>query len=223
MISPEKLFHFLVLVKPDGIIYTGRFRQMFLDAFLKAGELANIEFTKTLKDGETSKQNIFYHYNKPDDWLKKYGKKILIARNQLPEDSIIDHWSALQVGKSIPEALADYMTNGEMWAIVFSSTAENTFEIARKVLGDVDPSKADPKSIRGKYSKDSFYAAWTDENGPRAIRNVCHCSDSLLEAEREIRIFLGDEVANKFFPKEISLPIYSSPIYDACEEEEKKV
>jgi nucleoside diphosphate kinase len=209
---------FFVLVKPDGYENATSIKLMILDAFLNEGEQAKIEFEQTItpgiisQTGTVTRQTIFNHYDKPDKWLTDYGQKIVTAR--LGIYATKDDWVALQVGKSIPEALADYMMSGHMQAMIFTSTAEKTFEIARTVLGDVDPSKADPESIRGKYSKDSFAKAWIDPNGPRAIHNVCHCSDSLGEAEREIRIFLGYKVLNKFFPKE-----RTSPIYDACCEE----
>ncbi len=200
----KSLQTFFVLVKPDGVDSVGKIRQMFLDAFLKGKEQANIEFFEEITPaiikgvGKFTKDMILAHYAKPDPWLIKYGKKIISARTGVDIESISEELG-LEEGKKIPDALADYMCSGSMWAFVFQSNAENTFDIARTVLGDVDPSKASPDSIRGKYSKDSFRLAWTDPLGARAIHNVCHCSDSQEEAEREIRLFLGDLEAGKYF------------------------
>ena len=55
------------------------------------------------------------------------------------------------------------------------------------VIGPTDPSKASEDTIRGKYSKDSLEKAIAEG---RPVRNVVHRSDSVEEAERELRVWM---------------------------------
>ena len=97
--------------------------------------------------------------------------------------------------------------------MVFKITGENdAFTVARKFLGDTEPNIAEIHTIRSLYSDDSFEDAWTDEIGPRAIRNVCHISDNELEAWREVCALLGEELARQFF----------SHMFPACEQATKE-
>lgn len=195
---------FFVLVKPDGMPNLRKITQMFFTAFSEKGEKVEINYFNTISPSETTgfgqftRETVCAHYAKPDTWLIKYGKKIIASRDSVDPRDVGDE-EALIEGRKIPEAIADYMCSGDMMAIIFSSTAENTFDIAREILGHTEPVQADSNSIRGKYSKDSFHAAWTEESGPRAIQNICHCSDSLKEAEREVTLYLGQEIADEYF------------------------
>ncbi len=195
---------FFVLVKPDGMANLRKITQMFFTAFSERDEKVKIGYfntifpSETLGFGQFTRETVCTHYAKPDSWLIKYGRKIIAERNLVLSENVSDE-EALAEGKKIPEAIANYMCSGNMMAIIFSSTAENTFDIAREILGHTEPVQADSNSIRGKYSKDSFHAAWTEESSPRAIQNICHCSDSLEEAEREVTLYLGQEIADEYF------------------------
>ncbi len=214
---PKKDTLFFVLVKPDGMRHHKEIEEMFLKGFTDNGLKVKVLFSKVIKKGkaaETKPYGLASFYDKSDDWLTKYGKKIVATcinkkRGDLrptlgsvkPED--VPDWIGLQIKNNIPEALVEYMSSGDMYAIIFSvnSSEDLTFTLARKFLGNIEPEYAASESVRGKYSIDSFELAWTEDGGPRAIRNVCHCSDSPDEVHREISVFLGRKIADKFFPE----------------------
>ena len=54
------------------------------------------------------------------------------------------------------------------------------------MAGKTNPQEADPNSIRGKYSDDSYDKA---SAGVRLVNNVIHASDSKESAERELKIW----------------------------------
>ena len=58
----------------------------------------------------------------------------------------------------------------------------------RMLVGVTEPKSSDPKSIRGKYSKDSYEIA-NAEN--RILENVIHASDSDENAAKEIKLWFN--------------------------------
>jgi nucleoside-diphosphate kinase len=60
-------------------------------------------------------------------------------------------------------------------------------------VGSTNPEEAAPNSIRGKYGR--------IHSKTGVFENVVHCSDSKIEAEREIKLwFLPDEIVHVLFP-----------------------
>lgn len=82
-------------------------------------------------------------------------------------------------GRAYFNELIDYITEDKLCAIILQG--DNVVEVVRHVNGDKDPLKAELATIRGKYSNDK-------------TRNLVHASDSSESAEREIKIWFGDEV-----------------------------
>jgi len=58
--------------------------------------------------------------------------------------------------------------------------------VVRKLIGSTEPKSAEPSSIRGEFSSDSY--ALADSQG-RAVRNIVHASGEKKDAEREIPIW----------------------------------
>jgi nucleoside-diphosphate kinase len=58
--------------------------------------------------------------------------------------------------------------------------------IIRKTVGATEPRKADPSSIRGQYSIDSYDVADAKQ---RAVKNLIHASEDRKTAEREIAVW----------------------------------
>lgn len=54
----------------------------------------------------------------------------------------------------------------------------------RKLIGATDPSKADPQTIRGKFSTDSIPQAEIENRG---LHNLIHCSDSIASGLAELQ------------------------------------
>jgi nucleoside-diphosphate kinase len=76
--------------------------------------------------------------------------------------------------KSFFKDLLKHMTSGPL--IALRVVGENAVEKARQMIGDTDPSKAAPGTIRGDWGG----------SGPR---NLVHASDSVESAVREFHVF----------------------------------
>ncbi|MDR0985044.1 MAG: nucleoside-diphosphate kinase [Endomicrobium sp.] len=88
--------------------------------------------------------------------------------------------------------------------LAFIYHGENAILRIRDIIGDTNPEKAKPTSIRGAYGR-------ITTNG--LFENVIHCSSDLIEAEREIKLW--------FKPEEILMEIY--PTKEIITQEKKRV
>ena len=66
--------------------------------------------------------------------------------------------------------------------IVTYEGKEDIIDLTRTLVGKTSPVDADPNSIRGKYSTDSY------DKAVRLVQNLVHASDSHESVEREIGI-----------------------------------
>lgn len=78
-------------------------------------------------------------------------------------------------------SIVNYFTGKPVIIAIYEG--EGIVQEIRRRVGNTDPSKADPASIRARYSDDSFEKAAAEG---RIVRNVLHASDSPEEAWREI-------------------------------------
>lgn len=62
----------------------------------------------------------------------------------------------------------------------------DVIDYTRSLIGKTEPISADPNSLRGKYSKDSYDKA---EKDIRLVNNLIHASDSHESANRELNIW----------------------------------
>jgi nucleoside-diphosphate kinase len=69
---------------------------------------------------------------------------------------------------------------------------EDAIRLVRTIAGATNPEQADPVSIRGAYGRITTYGVY---------ENVIHASESVAEAEREIKLwFLPDEIIFDLYP-----------------------
>jgi nucleoside-diphosphate kinase len=80
-------------------------------------------------------------------------------------------------GREYFERLISYITEDKICALVLEG--ENIIEAVRIVNGDKDPLKSDMGSIRGRFSN-------------HKTRNMVHASDSVENANREIKIWFPE-------------------------------
>lgn len=75
---------------------------------------------------------------------------------------------------------------------------ENAIKKIRDIVGDTDPEKANPVSIRGAYGR-------ITRSG--VFENVVHASSSVQDAEKEIKLwFKPEEIVSQIYPvKEITV------------------
>ncbi len=109
--------------------------------------------------------------------LRLDAMKMIIMSRELAEEHYAEH-----KGKSFYNELIDFITSGPVIAMVLSGPS--AIEAVRYVVGDTDPLKARPGTIRGEYAI-------------TMARNIVHASDSIESARREIRRFFTlEEVLN---------------------------
>jgi nucleoside-diphosphate kinase len=76
--------------------------------------------------------------------------------------------------RSFFNELVDFMTSGEVVVMVLEK--ENAILEWRKLMGETDPKNASPNTLRKLYGSD-------------VGKNAVHGSDSLINAQREIKLF----------------------------------
>lgn len=110
--------------------------------------------------------------------VKIVGLKLMRMTKELAEKHYEEH-----KGKGFFEGLIDTITAGPVVAMVMEG--QNIIEIVRKMAGETKPIDALPGTIRGDYVLD-------------VGQNVIHTSDSLFNAEREIKIFFNENELLKY-------------------------
>ncbi|MCW1292630.1 MAG: nucleoside-diphosphate kinase [Candidatus Rehaiarchaeum fermentans] len=167
----------LVLIKPDGIKrgLVGKITSAFEDCGLKIVGMKLVS---------PSPEKVQEHYNADENWLRSVGEKSIKSAKERNEAINED---PIEIGKRIRSYLINYLANNPVIAMVLEGN--NAIEIVRKIIGSTQPSKADPSTIRGKYSSDSYDLA---DSNKRAVRNLVHASEDKASAEREIKVWFNE-------------------------------
>ena len=112
--------------------------------------------------------------------FEKRGYQLVALKLTKPPRSLLEeHYSSLKSKPFFPK-LMDYMTSGPVVAMVWQG--KDVVATGRKMLGATNPLESAPGTIRGDFCIE-------------VGRNICHGSDSVESAEREIGLwFSGDEL-----------------------------
>ena len=94
------------------------------------------------------------------------------------EDLLKQHYADLS-GKGFFGALISYMLSGPVVAMVWEGN--HVVKTGRKMLGTTNPIDSEPGTIRGDYCID-------------VGRNICHGSDSVESAKKEIALWFKDSL-----------------------------
>lgn len=86
-------------------------------------------------------------------------------------------------GKSFYEPLMEFATGGP--ALFMIVEGPRCVELVRHIIGNTDPLKADPGSIRADFAVS-------------VTKNLIHASDSMESFQREHKIFFTDEDINEY-------------------------
>jgi nucleoside-diphosphate kinase len=97
--------------------------------------------------------------------------RIMTIDRSLAEEHYDEHRD-----KPFFEELVAFITSGPV--VVARLEGDGAIDVWRTLVGPTDPAKAPPGTIRGDY-------------GLVITENVVHGSDSLLSAERELKLFFG--------------------------------
>jgi nucleoside-diphosphate kinase len=103
----------------------------------------------------------------------------LVAMKMIHMDAALarKHY-AIHEGKPFFQGLVDFITSAPVVACVFEGT--RAVEVVRRTMGETDPARATPGTIRGDWGLDIG-------------RNLVHGSDSGENAEQEIALFFTPE------------------------------
>ncbi|MDE1804934.1 MAG: nucleoside-diphosphate kinase [Candidatus Micrarchaeota archaeon] len=164
----------LVLIKPDGVerALIGKIISKFEDTGLKVVAI------KIVKPG---KDVVSQHYIEDKAWMEGVGNKTIKSQEA---QGIKVKETALQIGQRVRAALMDYLTGQPVVAMVIEGN--EAIAMVAKITGATSPVRADPSTIRGAYSSDSYDLA---DSKKRAVKNIIHASDAKATAEREIKVW----------------------------------
>ena len=110
--------------------------------------------------------------------LERRGLK-LVALKLLQVDEALARWHyAEHTERPFFRGLVDFITSAPVVAMVWE--AENAVEVVRNTMGETNPAKSAPGTIRGDLGLDIG-------------RNLIHGSDSLASAHREVSLFFTSE------------------------------
>lgn len=168
----------LVLLKTDAV------QRSLVGEIIKRFEQKGLKIAG-MKMVMPTEEQLLKHYNKDDAWFERKGKGIvedLKAQGRPVEKEPIEY------GKDIIRTIVRYMTESPVVALVLEGN--QAVAIVSRTVGTTEPTTADIGTIRGDYALDSF-AHSTFEN--RAVKNLIHQSESVEEAEREIKIWFTDD------------------------------
>jgi len=119
--------------------------------------------------------------------LERRGLKIVAMKMLQMDNTLAQRHYAIHQGKAFFNDLVEFITSSPIIAAVFEG--EKAVEAIRQTMGETDPAKASPGTIRGDFGLDIGH-------------NLVHGSDSTENAEKEISLFFSPEEILDY-PKEI--------------------
>lgn len=168
----------LLLMKPDVL------QRQIVGEILSRFERKGFKIVG-MKMLSATKDQIAKHYTDDEGYLIETGEKAKKGAELRGED--ISNWNSLERGKVIRENNILYLTCGPIIAMVLEG--HGVVESVRKLLGSTSPGEGDVGTIRDDYSFDTFALA---DYVARATRTMIHASDSVENAEREIKIWFKE-------------------------------
>ena len=138
---------------------------------------------------EVNRQERTYVMVKPDgvhrglvgEIIKRFeerGFKLIALKMASPNQEHFEKHYADLAGKKFFPSLIQYMLTGPVVATVWQGT--QAVKVGRKIVGETDPIESLPGTIRGDFCID-------------VGRNICHGSDSVESANREIGLWFKNE------------------------------
>ncbi|NWF77432.1 MAG: nucleoside-diphosphate kinase [Chloroflexi bacterium] len=110
--------------------------------------------------------------------LEKKGLTIVAMKMLYMDKNLAQRHYAIHKGKAFFNDLVSFITSSPVIAIVFQG--KNAVEMIRRMMGETDPARAQPGSIRGDLGIDIGH-------------NLIHGSDSIENASKEIDLFFSKE------------------------------
>ena len=175
----------LVLIKPDVL------QRQIVGEIISRFERKGVKIT-AMKMVNATKEQVGDHYEGKEEYLIESGEKAKKGAIARGED--VSNWNSLEKGKQIRQRNINYLTCGPIIAIVFEGFG--VISQVRKILGSTSPAEGDIGTIRNDYSLDTYALA---DFIDRSTMTMLHASDSVENAEREIKIwFKESEICNDY-------------------------
>jgi nucleoside-diphosphate kinase len=163
----------LVILKPDAVSRGPVLVAEIIKRFTSTG-FKIISFTGPI---QATKENLDKHFPDTKQWVTDMGTRAC-GRVKDPIKTFGTN-DPLEVGKLIIRNCRKYYQTGPLCALILER--DDAIFFARQLLGSALPSKAEKGTIRGDLGTPE------DHNSTAATRNLVHASDSVKDAEREIR------------------------------------
>lgn len=167
-----------MMIKPDGV------QRSLIGEIIGRIERSGLKVAG-LKMFVPDKERLIKHYGKTDEWYASKGENMI---KNLQEAGKPIEKSAIDYGKGIIDGLVSFMSAGPVVAMAIEGN--EAVAIVTKLIGTTEPKTSDVGTIRGDYTLDSYKISNLDF---RAVRNLCHCSESVEEANREISIWFEEK------------------------------
>ena len=110
--------------------------------------------------------------------LERRGLQIVAMKMLQMDKALAQRHYAIHQGKAFFNDLVEFITSSPIIAAVFQG--EKAVETVRQTMGETDPAKASPGSIRGDLGMD-------------IQQNLVHGSDAAENAQKEISLFFSPE------------------------------
>lgn len=111
--------------------------------------------------------------------FEKRGYALRAAKLLTPTRALLDQHYSEHVSKGFYPKMADFMGSGPVMAMVWEG--KDVVKTGRKMLGETNPLNSASGTIRGDFGIDLG-------------RNICHGSDSVEAAQREIGLWFPEGV-----------------------------
>lgn len=171
----------LILVKPDGVVRG--LSGSIIDKIEKTG-LKLVAIKMVVPD----KKLVERHYPWDMKWAQNIWDKTTKA--YAAKGVKVKDKDAEAMGRRIRNDIMSYLVGKPVVAMVFEGN--DAVLSIRKITGATSPHLADPGSVRGMYSTDSYDLADAEH---RSTICLMHASDSVETANREIPVwFTNDEI-----------------------------
>lgn len=168
----------LIFAKPDAV------QRGLVGEIIKRFEKVGMKIS-AIKMVHGTEEQIGQHYKDDQDWKISVGTKTLAAAK---EKGIKMTETAEEIGAKIRKWNMETLKFCPVVAIIFEG--HHAVEFGRKLVGNTEPRQSLPGTIRGDYSVESYQLA---DNRKRVTLNLVHASESVSEAEREIKIWFNDD------------------------------
>ena len=173
----------LLLIKPDAV------QRGLIGKIIKRFEQTGLKIIG-LKFVWATSEEIKSHYPETEAWFKKVGERTLsnYKKKGLDAGKVFGTNDAMAIGKTVKKWLIEYLQESPIFITVVEGY--EAIEIVRKISGNTIPLLAAPGTVRGDFSHDAIDLA-NEQNRP--LRNLIHASDTIEDAEDEIRVWFKDE------------------------------